>query len=288
MWFCAWIRCILCGMNNVGVIGYGFVGQALGEGLTKLGDKVHWYDKFKESESLEDVVTVCDWVFLCLPTPFRGEDIDLRIIEENLDLIAKMDIDLSSKVFVVKSTVVPGTTEGFAKKYPNLRFGVNPEFLREKHYLEDFMNPDRTVVGADNDEILTKLVAFYEERFPGVPVFASDTKTAEMVKYMSNTFLATKVIFANEMFDLCEKMGMNYEQVREAVVADSRIGKSHLQVTPERGFGEKCFPKDLIALMGVYKKLGVDVSLLDTVWSKNLRIRKVKDWEDIPFVKSED
>jgi UDPglucose 6-dehydrogenase len=98
--------------------------------------------------------------------------------------------------------------------------------------------------------------------------------------------LATKVIFANEMYDICQKMGIKYQEVKEMVVADKRIGKSHLDVTTVKGFGGKCFPKDLLALRALAKKKGVDTSILDTVWKRNLKIRKVKDWEEIPFAVS--
>jgi UDPglucose 6-dehydrogenase len=100
---------------------------------------------------------------------------------------------------------------------------------------------------------------------------------------MANCYLATKVIFANEMFDLCEKLGIKYEEVKKLTVADHRIYDSHLDVTTMRGFGGKCFPKDMMALIGLADKLGVDTELLDTAWKKNLKIRKVKDWEEIPF-----
>ena len=99
-------------------------------------------------------------------------------------------------------------------------------------------------------------------------------------------FLATKVLFANELYDLCQKLEIPYDDVKIMVQADRRIGKSHFEIAPERGFGGKCFPKDLIALIGLYQELGVDASLLETVWKKNLAIRTVKDWEDIPFVKT--
>ena len=85
------------------------------------------------------------------------------------------------------------------------------------------------------------------------------------------------------MFDICEKLKINYDEVKEMVIADKRIGKSHLDVTSLRGFGRKCFPKDLLALKSLAKKLKVDTTILDAVWKKNLKIRKVRDWEEIPF-----
>lgn len=107
-----------------------------------------------------------------------------------------------------------------------------------------------------------------------------------MVKYAANTFLATKVIFANEIFDLCQGIGVIYEEMKIMVVADRRIYDSHLDVTGERGFGQKCFPKDIVALIGLGKQLEADVNLLETVWQKNKKIRRVHDWQEIPFAVS--
>jgi len=121
---------------------------------------------------------------------------------------------------------------------------------------------------------------------PNVPILYTDPTTAEMVKYMANCFLATKVIFANEMADICMALGISYEEVKKMVVADRRIEDTHLDVTTSRGFGGKCLPKDLLALRALAKSKGVDVGILDTVWKKNLTIRRNRDWEEIPFAVS--
>ncbi len=114
-------------------------------------------------------------------------------------------------------------------------------------------------------------------------IFQTDSTTAEMVKYMANSYLATKVIFANEMFNICQALGIKYEEVKNMVVADHRIFDSHLDVTTAKGFGGKCFPKDVVALIGRAKELKVEPKLLETAWSINKKIRNVKDWEEIPF-----
>ena len=121
---------------------------------------------------------------------------------------------------------------------------------------------------------------------PSIPIYYTDFTTAEMVKYMANCYLATKVIFANEMYDIAEALGIKYEEVKKMVVADSRIKDSHLDVTTQRGFGGKCFPKDLLALRAMAKSLKVDTGILDAVWKKNLKVRKNRDWEEIPFAVS--
>jgi len=274
-------------MSDIGIIGHGIVGKAVEYGFKEGDNNIRWHDKLKKSASLESVVDSSEFIFVCLPTPFSAsrERIDLSIMDENMAKITQI-VQGTDKVIVIKSTVVPGTTRGYAQQYPKCRFCFNPEFLTEANYLQDFVATDRHVIGADDNHTRLMVIDLYKDRFPKTPIYPTDSTTAEMVKYMANCFLATKVIFGNEMYDLCEKLGIKYEEVKEMVVADQRIFDSHLNITSLRGFGGKCFPKDLVAMIGRSKELGVDTSLLETVWKKNLRIRKTRDWEDIPFAKS--
>lgn len=267
---------------NIGVIGYGMVGQAVAYGFSN--SDVLIYDKYKESKPLQDVLKKSDYIFVCLPTPIKKDEsgIDLSIFDNNIKQITKFT-NGTDKIVIIKSTVTPGTTSGYIKKYPKTLFCFNPEFLTERSFLQDFVNTDRIIIGAENSLVFRKISSIYQAIMPNTPIFQTDPTSAEMVKYMSNCLLATKVIFANEMYDICEKLNIKYEEIKEMVVADKRIGKSHLDVTSLRGFGRKCFPKDLLALRGLAKKLKVDTSILDTVWRKNLKIRRVRDWEEIPF-----
>ena len=273
-------------MSNIGIIGYGIVGKAVEYGFKREENNIRWYDKYKESDSLKDVVESSKFIFICLPTPYKNDKIDISIIDENIEEIVKY-AGGTDKVIIIKSTIVPGTTRNYAKKYPECHFCFNPEFLTEANYLQDFVTADRHVIGADDNHTRLMVIDLYRDLFPNTPIFPTDLTTAEMVKYMANCLLSTKVIFANEMYDLCEKLEIKYEEVKKMVVADRRIGPTHLDVTTLRGFGGKCFPKDIIAMIGRFKELGIDVSLLDAVWQKNLKIRKVKDWEDIPWAKSD-
>ena len=271
-------------MANIGIIGWGVVGRAVGQGFeTKKGNKVLWYSRGKGPYSPEKVISESEFLFACVPTPMFSDHsgIDLSVVKEVVDFVAPK-IEGTDKILTVKSTVVPGTTASFKKKYPNVNFAMNPEFLTEANALGDFLKPDRTVIGAFSRSVSARLASLYQSLYgPGSKIFLTDPTTAEIVKYMSNALLATKVIFANEMYDLCTSMGIKYEEVKSMVVADARIGPTHLDVTTLRGFGGKCFPKDMVALIGFAKDKKVDASLLKTVWSKNLKIRKVKDWEEI-------
>ena len=270
---------------EIGIIGYGIVGQAVHYGFSRAN--VHIYDKYKNTDSLESVVANSEYIFIGLPTPTMADEsgIDLSIVDEMVAKIAKLASG-SDKIIIIKSTVTPGTTVKYIKKYPKVLFCFNPEFLRESSFLYDFVNTDRIVIGTESDDVFRRVSSLYQSITPMVPIYYTDPTTAEMVKYMANCYLSTKVIFANEMYDVCEKIGVRYEEVKKMVVADSRIKDTHLDITTTRGFGGKCFPKDLLSLRAMAKARGVNTALMDAVWKKNLKLRKIRDWEEIPFAVS--
>jgi nucleotide sugar dehydrogenase len=271
-------------MAKIGIVGYGYVGKAVEYGF-KPKNEILIHDKFISSLSLEEVVAKSDVIFVSVPTPMTKQytKIDISIVEDvfkNITSIAgKTEVE---PIIVIKSTVVPGTTRNLANKYHWPKTLFNPEFLTEANYLQDFVNSDRIIIGGDIGEVTQYLVDLYRDSFSDTPIFKTDPTSAEMVKYMANTYLAAKVIFANEMWELCDKLGIKYEEVKQMVVADKRIFNSHLDVTTQKGFGGKCFPKDMVALLGLSREMGVDLSLLEAAWKKNLKLRKVRDWEDIP------
>jgi len=272
-------------MANIGIIGWGVVGQATGKAFKDAGYKVLWNDPVKkESTPLPKLVKFSDAIFICVPTPmFEGDSgVDLSIINKVVKDVASSAAN-TGKVLIIKSTVPPGTTAALAKKYPKINFAMSPEFLTEINAPYDFLHPDRVVIGAF-DEGLAIEIAKLHRAILGyeVKIFTTDPTTAEMVKYMSNTYLATKIIFANEMAELASKLDINYDDVREMTSADKRIESSFLKVTPFGGFGGKCFPKDTVALLEVARKLNVDLSVLKAVWSKNKKVRKIQDWHSIP------
>lgn len=268
----------------IGIVGYGYVGRAVEFGF-KEKHKILIHDKYLPSLPLSEVVKGSEVIFVGVPTPMDAayKRIDLSIVEEVVAEIVRLAKKNKVKpIIVIKSTVIPGTTRrlGVELAWPRILF--NPEFLTEANYLDDFVNADRVVIGGDNNAVGQWLVDLYRESFPKTKIFETDPVTAEVVKYMANTYLATKVIFANEMEELCQELGVKYEEVKEMVVADKRIYDSHLDVTTQRGFGGKCFPKDTVALLGLAHGMGVDLSILKAAWQKNLEIRKVRDWEEIP------
>ncbi len=277
---------------NIGIIGYGFVGNAIANGFATASegkDQILFYDKYKAGTPLPEVIEKSEFIFIALPTPMKQDEsgIDLSIIEESMAQVTQLT-DNTDKIIVIKSTVIPGTTEKLEKKYPRSNFCFNPEFLTEANYLEDFLNAAQTIIGSSKDNVSIRVSAIYKERFPKTQIFQTDPTTAEAVKYFRNAFLSTKVTFANLFYDYCQAIGIKYEEVKKMAAADPRIVDSHLDVTTMRGFGQKCFPKDLVALLGEFHKANVDSSILEKVWEYNKKIRKVHDWEEIPFVVAED
>lgn len=276
-------------MARIGIIGYGVVGEATGKGFASGGHSILFHDKFKKSESLETVVQESDFIFICVPTPTlpRERGIDLRIVNEVVGDVVKV-VESSQngkqKIVVIKSTVIPGTTAKLSTKYSKVSFAVNPEFLRENHAEWDFLHPDRTIIGAEDKNVGEVLKKLHQTILPkNSKFFLTDPTTAEFAKYMSNVFLAAKTLIANEFYALAGVLGVSYDKAREMVEADPRIG-GHIKVPgPDGslGFGGKCFPKDMVALLALGRALKVDLSVLEKIWEKNLKIRKNHDWKEI-------
>lgn len=217
-------------------------------------------------------------IFLCLPTPQGGDGAaDLQYILKVADDLGRMfknEPDIGFKLLVDKSTVPVGTSEkvkkAVQKHAPDFEFDVasNPEFLREGFAVEDFMKPERVVIGTSNDKSKRLMEELYEPFLrSGNPIYFMDERSAEMTKYASNSFLATKISFMNEIAILCELTGANVDKVRIGIGSDSRIGKRFL--FPGVGFGGSCFPKDVMALINTADENKYDFKILKSVVDVN-------------------
>lgn len=272
-------------MANVGVIGWGFVGQATGKGFTRNpNNKIFWYDKFKNGPfGRDEVFEKSEFIFICLPTPMlrNYSGCDMSVVESVVNEVASK-LKGTDKVLIIKSTVLPGTTAAFAKKFTTVNFAMNPEFLTQKNAESDFLKPSRTVVGAKDARVGKRVQKLYQTILAkDQKYFLTDTTSAEIVKYMSNLMLASKILLANEFYFLAKKLKVNYDGIREMVEADKRVGP-FLKVPGwdhDFGFGQACFPKDMIGLLGFARKNGIDMSAFEAIWRKNLKIRKHRDWE---------
>jgi len=274
--------------TTIGVIGQGFVGNAVYQGFKDYYN-VLTYDKYLEDKSnstLEDIVKNSDIIFTCVPTPMTDiGNCYVGIVEEVLEDVNNIckTFDIKDKICIIKSTVIPGTTKKMNEKFKNLNVIFNPEFLTEANAVDDWKNQTRIILGGLN-KVTAKVKPIFSKVFPKTPIVKTDSKYAEMVKYVTNCFLATKVSFANEIYQICEEMNIDYDKVIEYAQYDSRLGNSHWSVPGpdgDMGFGGHCFPKDIQALMYEAFKLGVEPTMLAATIAKNNMVRNERDWEDM-------
>jgi UDPglucose 6-dehydrogenase len=219
-------------------------------------------------------------IFIAVGTPPRGDgSADLSAVEAVAETIARhMN---GYKVIVTKSTVPVGTGDRLRaiigkSQTERVNFDVasNPEFLREGAAIEDFMRPNRVVIGAESDHAVAILRDLYRPLYLiETPIVITDIATAEMIKYASNAFLATKVSFINEIANLCERVGADVHQVARAMGLDGRIGSKFLHPGP--GYGGSCFPKDVVALLALAKRNNYDFHILGAVDAANQRQREL-------------
>lgn len=277
----------------VGIVGQGFVGGAMKAYFDKHNFPVVAYDKYKSGyKKLEDVVKSADVIFVCVPTPMRQNGECYTGIPEEVFA----DIDRTAKeigrpgdsfVLCLKSTVPPGFTDSLREKYPHLRITFSPEFLTEKNAIQDMLQASRVVVGGTYEDAAVVLKYFLEAderrvRENKCRLIACPARTAEMAKLFTNALLFTKVLLCNEVHELCQKMGVSYDEVAVVTAHDPRVGSTHMQVPGHDGFkgaGGHCFPKDmnnLRYLAGIY---GTGERLFSAVLARNAEVREELDWE---------
>ncbi len=295
---------------NIAVVGTGYVGLVTGTCLAEMGNHVVCVDvdeskvnkmrngiipiyephldnlfernikqgRLKFSTKLKDAVDHSNVFFLALPTP-PDEDgsADLKYILGVADELGKM---LDKYAIIIDKSTVPVGTADLVKKAVSANnsneFDVvsNPEFLREGFAVDDFMKPDRVVIGTSSDKarkVLEELFSPFVRQ--GNPILFMDERSAEMTKYAANSFLATKISFMNEIANLCEKVGADVDSVRIGIGSDTRIGNRFL--FPGIGYGGSCFPKDVQALVKTAKEYNSDIRILDAVMEVNERQKTI-------------
>lgn len=245
---------------KIGIIGVGHVGTA----MSLLFKDALLYDKYKNIGSMEEINT-CDAAFVCVPTPLAEDgSCDTSAVEEVIQ-------DCHCPLLILRSTVRIGFTREMVKKY-NRRIVFQPEYYGETvaHPFANLSDRSWLSFGGDQESIDMAIRVYQTVINSNVRIFQADSDTVEMAKYMENAYLATKVIFCNEMFDICKKFGISYNKAREIWIADPRIGSSHTFIYEDnRGFGGSCLPKDTSSLAKQAKEAGVDATLLNAVIQKN-------------------
>ena len=273
---------------KIGIVGNGYVGSAIAHGFSSASTgrcEVKVYDILPEKSlnTLDETINDSEFIFVSVPTPMNSNgSISLKYIDEAFKNINEVSRN-SEHVIILKSTVVPGTTEKLQKKFPELNIVFSPEFLTEKSSRLDFINQSRVVLGG-SDYYVDEVEELFKDRFKYCHFIKTDYKTAEMIKYFGNIFFAVKVSFANEMKLICDTIGVDWKIALEGFVADGRVGDSHLNVPGpdgKLGFGGSCFPKDINALMTFAKKIGVDIHTIEGAWKTNLNVRSEEDWKEL-------
>ncbi len=293
---------------NITMVGTGYVGLVSGTCFSEFGFNVCCVDKDQEkisnlnkdivpiyepglenlikknksagrltfSNDIDGNISKSDIVFIAVGTPSRRGDghADLSYVYQAAEQIGKK-ID-GYTVVVTKSTVPVGTgleVKNIIKKVnPNADFDVvsNPEFLREGNAIQDFLRPDRVVVGFESEKAKKIIASLYKPLFLiETPILFTDLKTAELIKYSANAFLAVKISYINQMADLCEKIGADVHDVAKGIGLDKRIGNKFLHPGP--GYGGSCFPKDTVALVKTANQNNSDISIVDTVVKYNAK-----------------
>ena len=255
--------------TTIGIIGYGYVGKAF-DAFFKTHYEVKIYDPAYDYSVTKDEINKCDVGVICVPTPSNTDgSCNISIVEESVSW-------LETPIILIKSTVEIGTVKSLVNKY-NKNIVFSPEFAGESKYwtpngfTTDVKQTPFFIFGTENKELGYKLIELYMPiTGPSKTYRVTDSISAEITKYVENTYFAMKVAFVNEIYDLCEKSGTNWNEVRDLWLLDPRTNKSHTAVfINERGFGGKCLPKDTKAMVGYGDKIGVDLSILKTVLRSN-------------------
>ena len=261
---------------TVGIIGNGFVGESQAFAFSPTSE-IKIYDKnpLRATHTLEETCQ-SDFVFVAVPTPMKKDGSqDISYIENVFSSVP------SGPIYIIKSTILPGTTQKLVEKYGNLDIIFSPEFLTERTAKLDMLTQARVVFGGKK-RLCNKVKKLFEQRFMGRNYIITDSTTAELIKYMNNTFFATKVSIINEFKRLSDALGTNWKDAMYGFTSDGRVGDSHLHVPGpdgKLGYGGTCFPKDVNALITMGKELNTPMNTLEAGWKTNLEVRPEADWE---------
>ena len=251
--------------NKIGIIGIGVVGEA----VASVMPNAVLYDKYKKIGSIKEI-NKANIIFICVPTPWtKKKGFDLSAIEDAFSIIS------GRKIIVIKSTVLPGTTEKMQKKYSQHKVLFNPEFLRQLNAKKEMKMPFEQIIGytKKSKSVANKILKI----LPKAPAeFIVLAKEAEMFKYFSNVFLSAKVVFANQIYDLCKKLDIDYEKVKEIAEVSPKFAFTHFNIFSDgyRGYRGACLPKDIKSFIQLGDKVGVDLKLLKSVEKINQELLK--------------
>lgn len=259
--------------KKIGFIGQGWIGKNYADDFEQRGFSIIRYAKESEYRNTKEDIATCDIVFIAVPTPTTEKGFDDSIVRLVIPLVGK------GKVAVIKSTILPGTTESIQKEFPDVFVFHSPEFLTEATAAHDAMHPNRNIIGISNNTHEARAKA--QEVLDVLPLapFAliCSSREAEMIKYAGNCWFYTKVVFVNLLYDLAKKLDCSWDVIRDAMAADPRIGRTHLDPVHKsgRGAGGHCFIKDFAAFEEMYNKMVDDPlgrAVLESIREKNIEL----------------
>tara|TARA_R110000796_G_scaffold232101_1_gene350283 strand:- start:2555 stop:3382 length:828 start_codon:yes stop_codon:yes gene_type:complete len=273
--------------HKIGIIGNGFVGNALYKGIKTFHNDVWVYD-IDASRSINSIeeVSLCNFIFICVPSP-KGTDgkVDMSYTYQAIESL--LEYNITKPIIIIKSTVEPGTCKKIQDKY-SIPVLSNPEFLTERRALEDFMDPRCIIIGGDKEE-RNLLKNFYEIGFPcnnmhgkEYKYYLTDSITSELIKYTTNCFFSVKISFMNEMKQICDQAGGNWSDLVEGFVKEGRVFPEHLDVPghdDKLGFGGRCLPKDLSAMITYANQNNIEPKMMQAANNKNKELRELIDNE---------
>lgn len=271
---------------KIGIIGNGFVGGAVYNGFKNFNIKIYDKNEEKSKNTFEEVLAQ-DFIFVCVPTPMRnanGSECNLTILNDVMTKINNKNTR-TDNIIIIKSTIPIGTTKKLQEQYQKLNIIHSPEFLTAKNANDDFINSSRHIFGIpnykQNNKYYDNLIDYFKNIFKNSTIITMDSDESELVKYVCNCFLATKVSFFNEMKLLSDKLDLNWNSIMSGVLSDQRIGYSHTSVPGhdgDNGFGGTCFPKDINALIHLMKDSNLKPLIIEAAWEQNKLVRKNWDW----------
>lgn len=244
----------------------------------------------KDENPINELIALLDGpIFICVPTPMNSDgSCDISMVDEICEKINDAQMKkmteqscycnccgISEQVVVIRSTVSPGTCDDLMEKYPYISIVYNPEFLTERTSVEDFKNLQSVVIGGE-EKIVDFVFSYYKMIFKNISLYSTSRKQAEVFKYMTNSYFAMKIIFANEIKNYCDKISVDYNSLKNIFPAEPRLGSTHWDVPGpdgKYGFGGKCLPKDASGFLFDAKKNEIDFDLLEKTIEINNKIR---------------
>lgn len=254
---------------KIGIIGLGVVGSACQQGFESIGHTVKVHD-IKMNTSIQDLLDT-EIIYVCVPTPENADgSCNTAAIEDTVAELTRLDY---KGVVALKSTSAPGTTQKLIDKY-KLRICFVPEFLRERCAVEDFVNNHELLAVGTDDSQIYEIVVKSHGSLPKYTSMLNSTE-AEVLKYFSNVFNAVRVVFSNNMFEICKSMGLDYTKIKDTYLLRKTASPDYMDVSDElRGYGGMCLPKDTKALDALVKQLGLDLKLFETIDQDNQKFKR--------------